>query len=104
MTGIETVGGNMYIRRNKNNQKRLYKVCLDYIIYHKSHNDEFVYQDKEYSEYMVYAYNKDEAIEKAKKYMEFFEYPSFYGYKIEYQEIIIRNFDAVKVFSVKGGI
>lgn len=88
-------------KRNENNQKRLYKVCLDYRIYNKSHNDMFVYQDKEYSEYMVYAYNKNEAIDKAKKHIKLFEYPYAWGYKIEYQEIIVRNFEAVKVFSVK---
>lgn len=89
-------------KRNKNNQKRLYDVSLEYIIYTKLHNNQFLYNDRELSKCLVYAYNKNEAMEKAKQYMEYFEYPVFFGYKLEYSEIMVRNFKTLMIGKERG--
>lgn len=86
-------------KRNKNNQKRLYNVFLTYRVYDKErHFDKFIYRSKEISTCLTYAYNKNEAIKKAKYHLENKTYPEFYGYKLEYDEISVKYFKTLMTY------
>lgn len=86
-------------RRNKS--KLLYNVIIKYVVTGEDSIGQYVWVGKKTSLFTVYAYNKDEAIRHAKRYLENYKYPHQLKYTIEYSSVTASIYDTLEVYTIE---